>query len=52
MKSNKQTKENAGKDVKTEENTIRNVPENCENASLEKFRKARKSILNAVLKMT
>ena len=44
MKSNKQTKENAGKDVKTEENTTRNVPENCENASLEKFRKARNQL--------
>ena len=37
MESNKKIKENAGKDVRTEENVIRNVAENCKNASFEKI---------------
>lgn len=36
MESKKQTKENNGKDIRTEEKVIRNVSENCKNAFLEK----------------
>ena len=50
MESNKQIKERAEKDVKTEEKVIRNVSENSKIAPLERFRKMIKSILNVILK--
>ena len=34
MESNKQIRENAEKDVRTKENVIRNVSENCKNVPL------------------
>ena len=34
MESNKQMRENAEKDVRTKENVIRNVSENCKNVPL------------------
>ena len=34
MESNKQIRENAEKDVRTKENVIRNVSENCKNVLL------------------
>ena len=37
MESNKKIRENVGKDVRTKENVIRNVSENCKNAPLEKI---------------
>ena len=42
MESNKQIKENARKNVKTEENIIRNVSEICKNVSFEKISKNEK----------
>ena len=51
MESNKQIKERAEKDVKTEEKVIRNVSENSKIAPLERFRQMIKSILNVILKM-
>ena len=37
MESNKKIRENVEKDVRTKENVIRNVSENCKNAPLEKI---------------
>ena len=42
MESNKQVKENAEKDVRTEENVVRKLSEKCKNASLEKISKNKK----------
>ena len=42
MESNKQMKENTDKDVRAEENGIRNVSGNCKNASLEMILKNEK----------
>ena len=47
MESNKQIRESIEKDVRTKENVIRNVSENCKNAPLEMI----KTILNVILKM-
>ena len=42
MESNKQIKANARKNVRTEENVIRNASEICKNASFEKISKNEK----------
>ena len=42
VESNKQIKENPGKDVRAEENSIRNISGNCNNATLVKILKNEK----------
>ena len=42
MENNNQIKENAEKDVGTEQNVVCCIPENCKNASLEKILKSNK----------
>ena len=42
MESNKQVKENAEKNVRTEENVVRKLSEKCKNASLEKISRNKK----------
>ena len=42
MESNKEVKENAERNVRTDKNVIRNVSENCKNASLERILKNEK----------
>ena len=42
MESNKQVKENAEKNVRTEENVVRKLSEKCKNASYEKISKNKK----------